>query len=462
MLFSGLLLSLSQALCSAPFVGDHNDQCVLRGSASSWYSSRAGCNAARSSHLLIIRSEVEADQIQVDAPPVWIGAEYTPRGWTWTDGSAVNATILNTLSYGLPYAKEKVCLLASRQSRSSRLSLTAASCGEVHPYVCGVAPHCPYQILSKLAFHARIDGSVADPVEITSGGVLKRHGFDIGLGVWENAHRFAVPSPAGVDCTWVAEFGFTSKPTISAGCDGSLHTVSEGISIECDPVPRGITGILPGPDAGNSMRGSKTAEPTASTASPYEEGEEGVQPRGKTVIVEDDEGVPTWVWPVAFVSVALVSALVAIGATRRRTSGSSEDGAAGSTGEPEKKKREGFAKKTFVHDAEAAAHCATCKRFNGNACHERLKKVHGAMQSEFMQPLKVLDTRCEHSGADHIHHFTVENDYDAPCLGALSTVYSRTKPRLPRNTRIHIEKGAVPSETPEAPLEMPEGAEYYY
>ena len=84
------------------------------------------------------------------------------------------------------------------------------------------------------------------------------------------------------------------------------------------------------------------------------------------------------------------------------------------------------------------AECESCEKFSSSDAVTRLHAVHAALQRDFSQRLAVSSVRCDHLGKEHVHVFTVRNFFDATSLGAISTVYSRTKPRLPRRTRIHI------------------------
>ncbi|KAJ9444770.1 hypothetical protein DIPPA_08924 [Diplonema papillatum] len=87
---------------------------------------------------------------------------------------------------------------------------------------------------------------------------------------------------------------------------------------------------------------------------------------------------------------------------------------------------------------------ASCQKVTGSA-RQRHLAVHGDLAEELEAPIVVNSMRCVHSKSEHIHVFEVANEFQPHTLGALSTVYSRSKPRLPRNTRIHIQHSDGPS-----------------
>ena len=458
-MISALLVATVQA-CPSGFQGSYSSQCTYRSwdhsqPASSWYEAGAGC-ARMNSELLSFKttSGIEAHQLpeweKGDELKVWVGArkDTVQGGWVWGDGRAVDVGLL--AGHGVVFASGSypsthTCLVL--QDIDRRITLTPADCSEKHHHMCGTTPYCPFHLLADMKFTAKLS-SYATEVVVRGDGVLVAGGRDVGLGDWETPNRYVVESPAGFECKWTAEFSIDEKTkvvSVRSGCGVLEH--SPVFDIDCTQVTS-----VPGKD--KTVFGFTTDAPPSTESPAGKRGSVNILPAERATAQSDSDTIPTWLWPAAFGGVALISAVLSIGAYRRRPSSSDEEGEA-------RKKKRPLPKKDYIHDPNAALHCPTCQRFNGNESQERLKKVHGAMQNEFMQPLKVLSTSCEHSGADHIHHFTVENDYDAPCLGALSTVYSRTKPRLPRNTRIHIEKQTYQKRCDSEDYDQEYGAGYF-
>ena len=91
-----------------------------------------------------------------------------------------------------------------------------------------------------------------------------------------------------------------------------------------------------------------------------------------------------------------------------------------------------------LEDGQEEPECETCRKFDPRVATQRLHSVYAALRREFSRDLTIRAVRCDHVGREHAHVFEVDNRYDPSSLGAMSTVYSRKKPRLPRRTRVHI------------------------
>ena len=85
--------------------------------------------------------------------------------------------------------------------------------------------------------------------------------------------------------------------------------------------------------------------------------------------------------------------------------------------------------------------CEICKNFDKVSNTDRLRRIHADLSNELKAPLRITGASCEHvdnNSGEHIHTFKVDNEFSLFLLGVLSTGYTRAKPRLPRNTRIHV------------------------
>eukprot|EP01064_Diplonema_japonicum_P018767 TRINITY_DN27458_c0_g1_i1.p1 TRINITY_DN27458_c0_g1~~TRINITY_DN27458_c0_g1_i1.p1 ORF type:complete len:205 (+),score=36.90 TRINITY_DN27458_c0_g1_i1:63-677(+) len=84
--------------------------------------------------------------------------------------------------------------------------------------------------------------------------------------------------------------------------------------------------------------------------------------------------------------------------------------------------------------------CEACKNFSPERAVKRLHEVHASIAAEFSKPLEVVDVALEHNGSQHRHVFSIKNRYLPFTLSALATDYVRTKPRLSKNTRVHMKE----------------------
>eukprot|EP01064_Diplonema_japonicum_P035032 TRINITY_DN743_c1_g5_i1.p1 TRINITY_DN743_c1_g5~~TRINITY_DN743_c1_g5_i1.p1 ORF type:complete len:146 (+),score=23.02 TRINITY_DN743_c1_g5_i1:54-491(+) len=84
------------------------------------------------------------------------------------------------------------------------------------------------------------------------------------------------------------------------------------------------------------------------------------------------------------------------------------------------------------------ATCSVCRAFHPEEAVERLQRVHRDIAKEFAAPLQVNSVNLEHNGKQHRHIFGIKNDYLPFTLCALATDYVRTKPRMSKNTRVHL------------------------
>ena len=455
-----LLLGVAAATASAgnvecPTSWLYTTQCIRKpDTASSWYHAESVCRGFNPrSHVAAAWSDATASNLlyQLKAAgykQAWIGVYKEAGRWRWADGTAFDTfpRLVDTTDF-----RDAAGRCISVKVLPAGLKAVALDCSATLPYLCSLGSEgCAFSTLS-LRFKGGV-GAASDSYDITikPSGVLSLGGIDAGLGEWTTPSTFRVVSPgAYAGCTWFARFSYSKGvATVVTGCEtspGVLASPRTGAFMEqpsCDrghklggeTTPAPATGMpagrVPGPETGITVEDDNAKFVNAKT----KEGD------------DDSSGVPVWIWPVSFGVVAAVSAMAAIGAARRRGKSpkSSEDEEMGEVpgrcdGPSPRHKHSENAKHT--HDPEAAVDCDTCRKFNVNMARMRLRAVHEALQREFSRPLGVLDTRCDHVGNDHVHVFTVENAFDASSLGALSTVYSRTKPRLPRNTRIHIERG---------------------
>ena len=405
--------------------------------ATTWYAAERACRRL-GGHLPTLSEDDAVRQFADGFPslkPFWTGA-IKEGTWRWADGSAFTTIPTN---FAVPSTPQKGadCLFARNDNG---MVGEYSSCSAEQHYVCtfGTAL-CAWEQVPL-----RIDSAILDEVVTITDDLLKDQTMlEIGLGSWPEPARYVVNNPAGVDCKYVATFSAvttTSGAVVYQAREGcadasgavTLTTVPWYHNIAPKCVITGLIGPTPPAKETKSPPGVSDKETDSPISAPG------------TIIIKEDEGIPAWIFPVAFGVVAMVSIFIAVGATRRRGRKDSDSGDSGKQEGPRKYDPEA------KNDAGASSCCETCKKFSEDMARERLHAVHDALQKEFAKPLGIVSTRCDHVNHDHIHVFTVENDFDASSLGALSTVYSRTKPRLPRNTRIHIEHAKKPDE-PSAP-----------
>ena len=423
--------------------------------AMSWYAAGEVCREVGGQLVALTHQTgmVHFEARGLDEPH-WIGASKSPLHgkWEWADGTIVDfdaLLTLNNLAPGSIKIGTGSCLTA--QYVEKRMQIATADCSTALPSLCVTAPHCPYQHLSTLSFETRLGASRSSKVTVRRDAVLVSGTRDIGLGVWETPQRYVVESPDGLGCVWRAEFETEASglPSVTVYCGAEVE--KSVVEADCTDT------VMPGKGGGGIVIMGTTPPPKPKTPAPVPTGTPFAPlPQYNTTlppiryVEEEDSGLPVWVWPAAFCSVAFAGLFAAVGASKKRSETSSSDGSTKEKEGKEKSRKTKSKQKPAKHDAKAAATCPTCQAFDSVHATSRLREVHALMQEEIMAPLGILGTWCEHKPAensqhhDHIHHFTLVNNFQSACLGALSTVYSRTKPRLPRNTRIHIEHGVSP------------------
>ena len=445
----------------------------------SWFAAEAGCRGGNDEHLATLasaeqRGALAGGRIGSLLPRTWywLGLRRSSYDapYQWADGTpfdilSLQGVVTNDAVQVFQTAKEGPQCLAIAGDGSFGLVVLPTHCGTELPSICASSgTHCNWDS-EELSFTGAEfgDGLRRETTSVViSDNVLQRDGNDVGIGEWVTPSKFRVLAPGGLPCVWVAEL------MNGAACgDGKLPT-SMCVRTYCDvlhgmPVSDSMTSTVRGDactiDYGNNKRMSGThdelgplipVDRRVGTPVP----EEHTVP--ETVAAGGGGGggggpnkMFMWIVPLVLVQV-VVTALLAVSATRRR-------------GKSPRDKKEDAKTDSEKACSSAASDgvispddCDQCKKFNGGMAQLRLRAVHEALQREFAMPLGVLDTRCDHVGNDHVHVFTVENAFDAPSLGALSTVYSRTKPRLPRNTRIHIERAVEACSTGYDPSFIPE------
>ena len=446
---------------SDPFVA-HEQQCAFLGdTATSWYEAQSRC-LSEESHLLAFQGVPQVRQIPRRdlVGDFWLGARKNSFSgvWEWTDGTPLSTLQLRKYEVKLDSFSDGNCLSAVYDGVD--LSVRASSCSEQKKFLCAAAATCPFQHLLDIDFVTNLFGNTK--VNIAQNGVLRSGGRDVALGEWVSPRQYVVQEPFGiVGCLWVVRFQALDfkAAVVTFGCEGKAPE-TQRIDLECDrPVNADQQTQVP-----IGRIGGPTDAPPLISASPYSTAPRSTAPP-LSAVEEDDDTLPLWIWFAAFSVVAVVSVFAAVGMLQRvemMEGGKTHQPYSPEIPMPADTKQTMKKNKLRVHDAEAAATCEVCQQFEASEAQDRLREVHGAMQQSFLRPIHILGAQCEHKPTEHVHHFTLENDYNAPCLGALSTVYSRTKPRLPRNTRIHIEKGDKPSQEKTAYSDMVyTGAMYY-
>ena len=408
-----------------------------------WYGAEGVCRA-EGTHLLSLSDGVESFPL----PPMeaqakmWTGARKTTASpWTWSDLSPFKATLtplpMTTTAPQCAYLHDNI--------------LHAVDCTERNGFTCVAgAPGCNWPGI-PLAIAGNLAGN-ADHHKIyiiNSALSLDSPTNQIALGNWITPNTYEVHGLFEGCPLFKAVFTINGGVyKVSTGCDGgALVEAAFSEQPECSR----ISGNGVSPDGTEAMG---TTDPNASNNA---HNSQGKQPDVRAVQGDGgDDAVPIWVWPLAFAAVAAVSAMATFGVVKRRkTSKTSlstdeEDSPASSEHmEMEASVTECCTRPTgkarFSKDPSS---CETCKKFNAGMAKRRLKAVHEQLAREFALPVVVRGTHCEHNENDHVHVFEVENDFDASTMGALSTVYSRTKPRLPKNTRVHIVRAKAEDGTP--------------
>ena len=400
-----------------------------------WYSAESVCRAV-GGHLAKITPENSDYILKTYTDFSWVGGRHAANAWTWSDSTPLNTTQTETL-LTLPnlFTPHDACLA----------SFVTGDCTTARGFLCET-PVCSLEQATKVEL-ALVNGVA----EIRT-DVLFLSGVAVAIGRWVSRDRFELSAAdsKGMGCggeAWMVDFSLPSPrgslPGVEAGCASWPKPASFRDNPDCRAVATDVSDLIRrfttfGRDVRTTQAPRTHAPPPLppiSTPGPS---------RPLAAIEEKDEGIPAWVWPIAFVAVAAVSALVSVGALSRRQrrahaqarkESSSEEDCRYSSEGVQIESEGADEMKCKAHTTES---CETCMKFDPNVAKRKLKSVYAELSRGFASPLVVHSSRSVHNGNDHVHLFTVENDFDPSVLGALSTVYSRTKPKLPSRTRIHI------------------------
>eukprot|EP01061_Rhynchopus_euleeides_P034396 TRINITY_DN581_c0_g1_i2.p1 TRINITY_DN581_c0_g1~~TRINITY_DN581_c0_g1_i2.p1 ORF type:complete len:510 (+),score=64.01 TRINITY_DN581_c0_g1_i2:52-1530(+) len=434
-----VLVSLLWCVTASTTASDSNSKIdaavyVTKSNASySWYGAELSCRK-NEGHLLSFTSPLAQEVVdkfpETDTADTtyWVGARKMPGGkWEWADGSEYEGAAVNErFDEPMTSTQTPICMYVEWKEQAV---LKAGPCEKLRKYLCSASGDLDYAWpqVDLTIKSADIHGEKF-PIKIKPSGIVSEGGVEMGIGEWETPSRISVSLRN--DCLWRAVFSvdFQGELQVMTGCEGrplkkstleetkaSLITAykikNKGTDAPMPPIPNGFT----------------DAPPSTTNAPP-----------DVKLVEEEANAIPMWVWPLAFISVALVSAMMAVGAARRRGRSPKEKQVENVEMENKPEPKQRYDPSAEV-DHEAAADCEVCQTFSEDSAKIRLVDIHMALQKQFCAPFNVVSTRCHHVGNEHVHVFSVENDLDAHSLGALSTVYSRKKPRLPKNTRIHIE-----------------------
>eukprot|EP01060_Flectonema_neradi_P037819 TRINITY_DN7730_c0_g1_i1.p1 TRINITY_DN7730_c0_g1~~TRINITY_DN7730_c0_g1_i1.p1 ORF type:complete len:460 (+),score=64.84 TRINITY_DN7730_c0_g1_i1:82-1461(+) len=393
-----------------------------------WYSAEVACQR-EGGHLMELRSKEQLDMLSESyrGPSVWLGLTGESGEWRFSSNDLIDAALLQSFNTELkdPIPGSHCAVLTDK-------GVVLDKCLSNHVHFCQVGVNsCNWHSIAVLEFD-----SGSDHYTLTRNNIVTKNSEEIGIGEWysHNTFRLAATSST-VNCNWVVRF--ISSSEVECGCDGSLTAAKWNPAPPCSGAfEKGSVSDFEEGD-GKQIQDTGPRTPLTPTGpgvnGPNEEVLDVKQPTNSQQKESSDSSPPLWMWPLAFVAVAGVSTVAAFGVLKSKKrnsqdSGSGDDGPLGHQmmpipGEPKPK---------------PSRPCDICRKFNESTARQRLQSVHDALTKELSMPLVVSGTRCDHVGGEHIHVFNVENEFDSHTLGALSTVYSRTKPRLPRNTRIHI------------------------
>ena len=425
-----------QMACPSGYYGAKGECLKYITEPKGWYSAELGCRRD-GGHLMEFQSKVHMELLLEDykGPPVWLGVTGESGEWKFSSNDLLDKSLpqylLSELNKPVPGSH---CVIFTEKG------LVTDKCFASYTHFCQLGVNnCIWNNGRKLAFD---EGE--DHFTISNKNIVSKNGEEIGIGEWysHNTFRLAATSST-VACNWIARF--ISDSLVECGCEGALSkarwnpqpncfgkdTSQEGVDVNKPSTGQaGAAGSIENVDENvKSNTLPVTKGPTTSNMNETLSKDLSSRETDKS-----DSSLPLWMWPLTFVAVAGVSTVAALGVLKKKRdsqdSGSGDDVSLGHqmmpippVGEPKPK---------------SSRPCDICRKFNETTARQRLQSVHDALTKELSMPLVVSGTRCDHVGGEHIHVFNVENEFDSHTLGALSTVYSRTKPRLPRNTRIHI------------------------
>ncbi|KAJ9444771.1 hypothetical protein DIPPA_08912 [Diplonema papillatum] len=437
------------------------------------YCALQGAHLAKLAKESVLNDLPAKDGLQGDWH-YWTGLRLVRGRWQWADGTT-NVSALASLGL-LPAVPDawngNDALCASIERKAGVLGMHLLSCGTELPPMC-TAGHegCIWenQEVGLSGVSLGKPAVATFTVSILPNGVFLVDGEEAGMGSWVTPNAFEVVNPNFVSCRWRGVFD-TATGTAQTGCLRTAGSAEFDLAtVSTAPVIYSMCTRPKTPSQNCANAGSPAAHPGGGT------------PRVSYLLEEDLENLPpsdpppVWVWPVAFLLVAVASAAAALGVASRRRAHSPGSGAKAlmdgrqieqepdipvtlpsvraatpkaqsDDSSAEQGETEGeldlqaaTGSSTETPEALAAAACDICSKFNETAARARLIAVHRALAEELKNPLVINSTQCLHSKGEHVHFFSVANEFHAHTLGALSTVYSRTKPRLPRNTRIHVQ-----------------------
>eukprot|EP01061_Rhynchopus_euleeides_P014349 TRINITY_DN24915_c0_g2_i1.p1 TRINITY_DN24915_c0_g2~~TRINITY_DN24915_c0_g2_i1.p1 ORF type:complete len:468 (+),score=106.25 TRINITY_DN24915_c0_g2_i1:233-1636(+) len=403
-----------------------------------WFAAEAYCRV-RGGHLISLEEYSQVKYV-FGLEPTWVGGRYSGGAWKWA-----NRAEFKDLPSGTSLeAGDGLCL------QHDAGSVVSAKCAKEQAFVCGLGAAGCFWEGAGLNFTGPVgvNGSSLDVV-VEEGG-RARIGGRSAMGTWRTPTEFVLEEELVPGCSFSARVAMSHAPS-SASASGTVQAgpvLAAGCNGDLAPArflkpPACLASERTYPTTHPDVAGSQTAGPAVATVTPA--ATPTTAPEYPSVDFPEPHSatssVPVWVWPAAFGAVALVSVFVTFGVVKRRKAPKTppmddEDSPVSSEHmELEVVERPTCGHKRFNKDPNS---CETCKKFNAGMAKRRLKAVHEQLAREFSLPIVVRGTHCEHNDTDHVHVFEVENDFDPSTMGALSTVYSRTKPRLPKNTRVHI------------------------
>ena len=429
-----------------------------------WYQAEAQCRTA-GAHLASAETQVNINflrQVSLGAT-VWYGLRFTSGNWQYSGGQEFGRT--RSLGMAPDDWDIKNNRLCAAMDESGVGSLT---CSTKLPYVCSKpALNFNYKVMQLSIYGA--DFGESDPnfnsntlTRITSEGLIIHSGRDIAIGSWISDTKFKAEYVAGTDCLWIFD-----AEKLTSGCvsSGRTTTATWALTPKYFPPPTekpGTNGIPEKSEAREfAASPTNTPKPSVLIDGGGDIFNDQLQDTEPTSNNDSNNSIPTWVWPVAFGGVVMVAVVATVGGARNKkkkksppTSDAEGEGGPNSVLNSSEEERSDGGKASDNGSSNTGGggggrrkkhrsnispeNCETCKKFNEEATRARLYQVHRELANELRVPLQITGIHCDHTGSDHVHIFNVENEFTSYTLGVLSTCYSRVKPRLPKNTRIHI------------------------
>eukprot|EP01060_Flectonema_neradi_P006860 TRINITY_DN1471_c2_g2_i1.p1 TRINITY_DN1471_c2_g2~~TRINITY_DN1471_c2_g2_i1.p1 ORF type:complete len:506 (+),score=87.71 TRINITY_DN1471_c2_g2_i1:41-1558(+) len=420
-------------------------------SRKTWYQAEAYCRTF-DAHLASAETQDNADRVKSAASrqQSWFGLRFATGNWEYAGGQDFGMTRAhNMVPTSWDIDENKLC------AATDGSIVESLKCSEQLPFICSKpAVNFHYKFLQVSIYGA--DFGESDPdfntdtlTRITSDGLVIHSGNELAIGSWISDTKFKADYIGGTRCTWLFNTDDMSNGCLSSG---RTRTATWAMEPAYFPPPTEDPASSP---AQTRFRGSKKAVGTPKPTYPVD-GDGNFYPTLGAVNESKDDKVPTWVWPVAFGGVIVVAVFAAVGGARNKKkkkspptsdvegegpnsvlNSSEEERSDGGKGSETGSSNTGGGRKKHRSNI-SPENCETCKKFNEEATRARLYQVHRELANELKVPLQITGIHCDHTGSDHVHIFNVENEFTSYTLGVLSTCYSRVKPRLPKNTRIHI------------------------